>query len=116
MRRHALSVIVLLLVISSCDNRKDNYTELDTGPVLQVAKLNDTNFSNQISDSVKLGHNYIFKYELQSFDNLSINISKSNTYDVLNINSQASQISVKPFDVEEATYKLGVIDPFDKAA
>ena len=114
MRRNTLYLI--LLFTYSCDDRKDNYTALDTGPVLQVAKLTDSNFSAQISDSEKLGHNYIFKYDLESFDNLTIKLNKSNSYDILNINSQTSQISVTPYDVEEAMYNLSVLDPFDKSA
>lgn len=109
-------VLVLLLLDSSCDNRKDNYTEMDTGPVLQVAKLANTDYTTQISDSEKLGQTYIFKYELESFDNLTINVEQSNIYDVLDINNKSSQITVKPSSVEEATYNLSVIDPFEKVA
>jgi hypothetical protein len=108
--------IIILLIVSSCDNRKDNYVGMDTGPIFQVAKLADANYSNGISDSEKLGQTYTFKYQLQSFDNLNINIQKSNTYDNLNVNSLTSLISVQAIGAEYAVYKLNVVDPFGKSA
>jgi len=116
MKRNILNYIVILLFVSSCDNRKDNYIGMDAGPKLQVATLTDTNYYVQISDSEKLGHTYIFKYVLESFENLTLNINKSNVYDSLIINSETLQINVRPSCVEQATYKLSVMDPFNKYA
>ena len=81
-----------------------------------MLKLSQANFSTQISDSEKLGHTYTCKYQLQSFDNLNINIIKSNSYDNVNINTSTSLISIQTSNAEYSVFKLGVVDPFSKSA
>ena len=44
MKTNVIPVILLLLVISSCNNRKDPYLDMDSGPILQVAKISDNVF------------------------------------------------------------------------
>jgi hypothetical protein len=107
-----LLTLAIVLIVSACDNRKDPYLDLDSGPIVQVMKITDGLASTEISDSVKLGQTYTFKYSLESFENISINVEKSRTADSIGMNS--NYVNVKGANEGISVYTLKAMDSFGK--
>jgi hypothetical protein len=119
--RHCAETGVLLLILiftscffNSCDNRKDPYTGLDNTPVLTVQKLDSVKTCTYLTDSMKIGKPYVFKYNIISFENLPLNIVKTQVTDSVVVSNNLVYVNRLTEGLSE--YFLKTTDPFGKAA
>ena len=109
-----LIILIFIIELISCDNRKDPYYGLDSGPVLQVMKITDNNPSIEMTDSVKMGQVYTFKYILESYESLTLNIEKSRVNDSVVI--EDGLVHVNAGNEGISSYLLKTKDSFGKEA
>ncbi len=107
-------IIITGALLWSCDNRKDPYAGIDPPPILTIQKLTDTIARTSLSDSMILGKPYIFKYNIVSFENLSLNIVKSPDSDSVVVSNNLVYVSRTNEGI--STYILNTMDPFGKSA
>lgn len=112
--RYTFLIIIAIGIFYSCDNRKDPYYDLDDIPVLTVQKLTDSEAKTSLSDSMKLGNPYIFKYNIISFQDLDLNIEKGRNLDNVEINNGLINVNTDLGGV--STLVLKVKDAFGKAS
>ena len=105
-------LLICMLIFWGCDNRKDPYINLDHTPQLTVQKLSDTLAGTSLSDSMKIGKPYIFKYNIIASENLQVTVLKDPVTDSVIINYNT--ISVNRLTEGISSYILQAIDPFGK--
>ncbi len=106
--------VICISILWSCDNRKDPYFNMDPVPLITVEKLNDTTKLNYLSDSMKIGNPYVFKYNIISSGNQELRIEKNPVSDSVEIMN--SLVYVFRSNAGISTYMLQTTDPFNKSA
>lgn len=111
--KYIILIISAFSLFCGCDNRKDPYYDLDDIPVLTVQKMSDSIARTSLSDSMKLGSSYTFKYNIISFENLNLNIEKGRNLDSIVIENGLINVNTNIGGVSSMT--LNVKDGFGKA-
>ncbi len=74
MRKHVLTLVILMLLfVSSCDNRSDYFIDVNQKPLLSIYKDGVEIKEGPIVDSIKIGNPYGLQYHINDEENLALN-------------------------------------------
>jgi hypothetical protein len=76
------------LFLSSCDNRKDYFIEVNKAPILTFVKNGVELTGNALSDSLKIGEPISFHYVIKDEEKIRIQIAQQQKTNIVDIGSE----------------------------